>query len=122
MGASSATVNLPNPLLNWTNESAGATVTRAQGVQVTWTGGASGTYVFISGSSTSGGVIGSFTCFAPQSALQFTVPAYVTETLPAGSGTLMVENTTQYTTFPATGLDLGVAFGFTGASTNSTYQ
>ena len=123
VGASSATVNLPNPLLNWTNESTAATVTRSQGAQVTWTGGAPGTYVFISGSSSSsGGVSGSFTCFAPQSALQFTVPAYVLDTLPAGTGSLSVENITSYTKFTATGLDYGTGFGFTGYSTSATYK
>jgi len=123
VGASSATVNLPNPLLNWTNESTAATVTRSQGAQVTWTGGAPGTYVFISGSaSTSGGVSGSFTCYAPQSALQFTVPAYVLDTLPAGTGSLAVENITSYTKFTAPNLDYGIGFGFTGYSTSATYK
>ena len=117
VGASSATVNLPNPLLNWTNESSDGTVTRSQGVQVTWTGGAPGTYVLISGSSSSSsGASGSFTCFAPQSALQFMVPAYVTGTLPAGNGSLTLENLTQYSSFSAPGIDTGIAFGFTGDS------
>jgi hypothetical protein len=122
VAASTATVTLPNPLLNWTNESTASPVNRSQGAQVTWTGGAPGTFVFISGSSSSGGVSGSFTCYAPQSALQFTVPSYVLDTLPAGTGSLSVENITQYTRFTATGLDYGTAFGFTGFSTNATYQ
>jgi len=124
VGASTATVTLPNPLLNWTNESVGATVTRSQGVQVTWTGGDPGSFVFISGSSSNSttGANGNFVCYAPQSALQFTVPSYVTDTLPAGTGTLGLENLTSYTRFTATGIDSGVAFGFTGISINSTYQ
>jgi uncharacterized protein (TIGR03437 family) len=124
VGASTATVTLPNPLLNWSNESAGATVARSQGVLVTWTGGSPGSYVFISGNSSNSttGANGSFTCYAPQSALQFMVPSYVTDTLPAGTGTLGLENLTSYTRFTATGIDSGVAFGFTGISINSTYQ
>ena len=122
VGASSATVILPNPLLSWTNQSAGATVTRSQGVLVTWTGGAPGTLVYISGSSSSNSANGSFVCYAPQSALQFTVPSYVLDTLPAGKGTLAVENITQYKTFSAPNLDIGIAFGFTGILINNTYQ
>jgi uncharacterized protein (TIGR03437 family) len=122
VGASSATIVLPNPLLSWTNQAAGATVTRSQGVQVTWTGGAPGTLVFISGASSSGSANGSFVCYAPQSALQFTVPSYVLDTLPAGHGSLSVENITQYKTFTAPGIDFGTAFGFTGIMINSTYQ
>jgi uncharacterized protein (TIGR03437 family) len=122
VGASTATVVLPNPLLTWTNESAAATVNRSQGFQVTWNGGSPGTFVFISGSSSSNSATGSFTCYAPQSALQFTVPSYVLETLPAGTGTLSIENVTTYTPFSATGIDAGIAFGFTGVSTNNTYQ
>ena len=122
VGASTATVTLPNPLLNWTNETTASPVNRSAGAQVTWTGGAPGTYVFISGSSSSNGVTGSFTCYAPQSALQFVVPSYVLDTLPAGTGSLMVENITSYTKFTAPNLDYGIGFGFTGFSTNATYQ
>ena len=122
VGASSATVTLPNPLLSWTNQAAGATVTRSQGVPVTWTGGAPGTLVYISGSSSSNSANGSFVCYAPQSALQFTVPSYVLDTLPAGKGTLAVENITQYKSFTAPSINYGTAFGFTGILINNTYQ
>ncbi len=118
-----ATVNLPNPLLSWTNQSAAATVTLAQGLQVTWTGGATSSYVIIEGSSSgSNGVSGSYVCFAPTSALQFTVPSYVTLTLPAGTGTTTVENATNPAFFTATGLDYGYGLGFSSTSVNSTYQ
>jgi hypothetical protein len=124
VGSFTATVNLPNPILTWTNQSAAATITRTQGVQVNWTGGAPGTYVIISGNSLnlSAGVSGSFTCVAPQSALTFTVPSYVTLTLPAGTGSLDVENGSSFGTFTASGLDHGTTFGFTGVEINSTYQ
>lgn len=122
VGAFTATVNLPNPILTWTNQSAAATVNRAQGLQVTWTGGAPGTYVFISGSSSGNGVAGGFSCYAPQSALQFTVPAYVLSVLPAGQGSVLLENLTSYSTFSAPNLNYGFGIGFTGISVASTYQ
>jgi hypothetical protein len=124
VGSFKATVNLPNPLLNWTNQSAAATINRTQGVQVSWTGGGSGTYVIITGQSSNSatGASGTFTCLANQSALSFTVPSYVTLTLPAGSGSLVVENAASYGTFTASGLDYGTAFGFTGTSVSSVYQ
>ena len=123
VGAFTATVSFPNPLLAWTNQAAGATVNRSQGVQVTWNGGSPGSYVIISGNSTgSSGVYGFFTCYAPQSAGQFTVPAFVTGTLPAGSGNLSVENGTNFVSFSATGLDSGFGFGFNSIQINSTYN
>lgn len=124
VGSFNTTVNLPNPILTWTNQSSDATVNRGQGVTVDWTGGGSGTYVIISGYSSdqNSGAYGSFTCIAPQSALTFAVPGYVTSTLPAGSGSLSVENATSFGTFSASGLDYGFKFGFTGDSINATYQ
>jgi uncharacterized protein (TIGR03437 family) len=124
VGSFSATVNLPNPILNWTNQSAGATISRTQGVQVNWTGGGPGTYVIITGDSSDSvtGASGSFTCLANQSALSFTVPSYVTLTLPAGNGSLNVENAANFGTFSASGLDYGTSFGFTGVRVNSVYQ
>ncbi len=122
VGTFTDTVNLPNPLLSWTNQSAAATITRSEGLQVTWTGGASGSYVGIIGSSSGNGVSANFTCLVPQSALKFTVPPYVTGTLPAGAGNVLVENTTSFSTFAATGIDIGFGYGFTGTLVNTTYQ
>ena len=124
VGAASVTVHLPNPFLTWTNESASTTVTRSQGIQLTWTGGLPGSFVIISGtSSPPGGLATSFLCYAPQSALQFTVPAYVTELLPAGTGTLGLVNTTPYQRFTAPGLDSGEAWGSNGNGLSSvTYH
>jgi hypothetical protein len=124
VGSFETTINLPNPLLDWTNQSAGATINRAQGVKVEWSGGGPGTYVIIAGNSSNGttGANGSFTCITNQSGGEFTVPAYVTSTLAAGSGMLIVENVASYSTFTARGLDFGIGFGFTGTSINSTYQ
>jgi hypothetical protein len=124
VGSFKATINLPNPLLDWTNQSAGATINRANGVQVNWTGGGPGTYVIISGNSSSQttGATGNFACLANQSALTFTVPDYVTSALPAGSGTLTVENVANFSTFTASSLDFGIGYGFTSDQINSVYQ
>jgi uncharacterized protein (TIGR03437 family) len=124
VGSFKTTINLPNPLLNWTNQSAAATINRSQGVQVNWTGGGAGTYVIISGNSSDSttGANGDFTCLANQSAGTFTVPNYVTSTLPAGTGGLTVENAASYSTFTAQNLDFGIGFGFTGVTVNSVYQ
>jgi uncharacterized protein (TIGR03437 family) len=122
VGSFTASVTFPNPLFSWTNQSAAATVTRSAGLLVTWTGGTPGSYVFISGSSSANGVDGSYTCYAPQSAGQFTVPPYVLSILPAGSGSTLVENGTNYTTFSAAHLDTGFGIGFMGVSVNTTVQ
>ena len=94
VGAFTATVNFPNPILTWTNQSAAATISRSGGLPVTWTGGSPGSYVIISGGSASGGATGAYTCIAPQSALTFTVPSYVLLGLPAGTGSTTVTNST----------------------------
>jgi uncharacterized protein (TIGR03437 family) len=124
VSASSVAVTLPNPFLTWTNESASTTVNRAQGIHVTWTGGAPGSFVIISGtSSPPGGLATSFVCYAPQSALGFTVPSFVTELLPAGSGTLGLVDTMPYKRFTAPGLNGGSAWGSNGNGLSSvTYQ
>lgn len=124
VGSFSTTLNLPNPILTWTNESSDATVNRSSGVTVNWTGGAAGSYVLISGNSTdqNTGANGSFTCIANQSALSFAVPNYITGALPAGSGELSVSNDAGFGTFKASGLDIGISFAYTGTTINATYQ
>lgn len=124
VGFFTSTVNLPNPLLQWTNQSAGATINRAQGLTVNWTGGATGTYVFITGYSTDPNTknTGSFTCITDQSTFTYVVPDYVTRDLPAGSGKLTVENEGGYTPISATGLNSGFSYFSTGVEINSTYQ
>ena len=122
VGAFTATVNFPNPLLSWTNQAAAATVARSQGLTATWSGGTPGSYVLITGTSASGSASGSYTCYAPQSAGTFTVPPYILLGLPAGSGSTAVQNSTNVTTFSATGLDFGGALGNVQFSVNSTYN
>lgn len=123
VGPFTVSLTFPNPLLSWTNQPAAATVTRSQGLQVTWSGGASGSYVIINGSSSSAaGASASYTCLAPVSADTFTVPSYVLLFLPAGTGTTFVENSSPFAAFAANGLNSGGAFGGVFVQVNSTYN
>ena len=77
VGSFTATVELSNPLLTWTNQSAAATIDKSQGLLVTWTGGNPGSYVAITGTSSaqnSAGVgpVAGFTCLAPVGDGRFT--------------------------------------------------
>ena len=121
---SNVLVVFSNPVMTWTNQAAAATVTRSAGLPITWTGGASGTFVYIGGSSsaTTGGASGSFTCFAPVSPGQFTVPSYILAALPVGTGSVTVGNYTNYQSFSATGLDNGAALGFVAYDINAAYN
>jgi len=121
-GPFSTTVNFPNSVISWTNESAAATVTRSAGLNYNWTAGATGTWVIVSGTSASSTASGSYTCVFPQSALTGAVPPYILGALPAGPGTSSLENATSPTSFSASGLDWGIAFGSVSFSINSTYQ
>jgi hypothetical protein len=75
-----------------------------------------------SSSSSSTTATASFTCIAPVSAGQFTVPAYILSALPAGTGSVTVDNNTNYQTFNASGLNYGAAYGIVGVSVNSTFN
>jgi len=135
VGAFTATIdqNLATPL-TWTNMTSITSVTRANGLDVTWTGGIAGSYVEISGSSialqvTATNELGaSFACTAPVSAGSFTVPAAVLESLPASgniagvviSGSLDLANYSAGQ-FTAPGLDLGLAVFATDSSTQVPY-
>jgi uncharacterized protein (TIGR03437 family) len=121
---------LPTSLV-WTNSSAITAIDRAKGQLITWTGGIPGSYVSIFGYSSiyetvpvAAGQLAynvRFTCSAPLSAGQFTVPAAVLESLPPTGTTLSVDlppsgNGYLYVAsgsvqrFSAPGLDLGLLF------------
>jgi len=124
VGSFTTTVNFPNPLLAWSNQAADATVSRASGADVNWTGGATGSYVEIVGTSanTAAGISGSFYCFAPAAAGTFHVPNAILLGLPAGTGNMSVTNATNYQSFTATGLDSATSYGFSQSSINATFQ
>ena len=126
VGPFSVTVTFPNPL-NWTNESSTSTVTESQGQLITWTGGAPGTYVYISGASSTNPPSGAsvtvtFACVIPVADQQFTIPSYVLEALPTGTGILSVFNDAPGVNFTATGIDNGRAQAGVYAENNVTYQ
>ncbi len=131
VGPFTAAVTFTNPIFNWTNQSAAATVNRAQGLTVTWTGGNPGTVVYIGGSFTvtpssasSPGLSVGYGCRSAVEAGQFTVPSYILLGLPAGSGGTTVNHQVDLT-FSATGLDAGGATPLTGQieySMPSTYK
>lgn len=99
VGPFSVTVTLA-PLMSWTNSADAKTVTRSQGLQINWSGGQPSSYIQIIGQSVSSAtstVYATFQCWVPQSALTFTVPAYVLSALPAGKGNVQVENSLSQT-------------------------
>jgi hypothetical protein len=121
VGPFKVTITLP-VTLTWTNENSISTVTESQGQLITWTGGASGSLVFISGSSEATGVSASFICVAPVGDEQFTIPSYVLEAMPTGMGALSVFNFASPVTFTATGIDQGTAEAGVLIDISATYQ
>jgi hypothetical protein len=125
IGSFNVPVVIAGPPLNWTNQGAAQSVSRSAGLPMAWTGGASNSFVRISGSSspTAGASypMGSFSCTVAASAGQFTVPAYVLSALPAGSGGVTVANS-NYQTFTAMGLDVGIARAIVSFAVNSSFN
>jgi uncharacterized protein (TIGR03437 family) len=134
--------SLPTSLV-WTNSSAITAIDRAKGQLITWTGGIPGNYVYIFGYSiiyqlvpTAQGMAAEdvyFTCSAPLSAGQFTVPAAVLESLPPTGTTLSVDlppsgNGYLYVAsgsvqrFSAPGLDLGLLFFSAGSGISVPFR
>jgi uncharacterized protein (TIGR03437 family) len=112
VGPFSVTVTLA-PLMTWTNSSAAETVTRSQGLQINWSGGQPSSYVQIYGQSITStpGVSATFECFAPQSAGSFTIPPYVLNDLPVGTGNVHVENFTANVPFVVSGVEYPYSSG-----------
>ncbi len=117
----SVTVSDPQPLV-WTNQAAITAVDRTTPVTVTWTGGIPGTYVQIGGGSTTINASATFLCIAPVEAGQFTIPAYVLEATPAGSGGINLINQSNPVSFPASGLMMTFAVAETEASISAPFK
>jgi len=127
-------VSLTNPSsVTWTNPDQITTVNRAQGLTVTWSGGDPSAWVGIAGTAIQiqGGasVYGSFVCVAPSTAGQFTVPSYVTLSLPpvaannpaGGTGTLSLSSTIyKFVSIP--GVDLTSYFASSSTGKSVAYQ
>jgi uncharacterized protein (TIGR03437 family) len=116
VGAFSLNLVVP-PNLTWDNRAQITSVTRSQGVTVTWSGGDPNSFVVISGSSVSGKAMGTFYCIERVPVKQFAVPAWVLAALPAtGSAAdeigMMSVGTSSLPAKPAqlpTGLDYFIA-------------
>jgi len=121
VGKFTASITLPQPLV-WTNQASLATVTRANGVTVNWTGDPKGTVEingdssFITGGGTGIGVNAAFKCLALAASGTFTVPAYVLLSLPPQFGNLTLGGIAPSASFTATGLDAGL---FSAGSSNT---
>ena len=127
VGPFTSTIVFSNPLLTWTNQSAAATIDRTQGLTVTWSGGNPGTFVIITGTSstpsTGAGLppVAGFTCLAAVDDGRFVIPAYILSALPAGKGGMVIQNDV-YGSLTATGLDIALALGDISISVESTYN
>lgn len=138
VGAFNTDVLIGTPL-KWTNMDQITDVTRANGVRVEWTGGSPNTYVVIGGNSmylpggsAANATIVSFSCTAPVSAGNFTVPADVLLALPASSssvggvsiptGSLSVTNMTNPKPFTASGLDFAFIAGSMSSGKTVNYK
>jgi uncharacterized protein (TIGR03437 family) len=133
-----ATIALGAPIV-WSNMDQITDVTRSSDLPITWTGGAAGTYVtitggtYLTGADASSTVVVSFTCTAPATDHAFTVPAGVLLQLPVSTpisaggitiptGSLSVGNYTTPSKFTAPGLDLGYASAYIDNSKSVNYK
>ena len=92
------------------NQTALASINRAQGATVSWTGGALGGDVMVNAVAPApdGGSINVY-CHAPSGAGQLTIPPSVLLAIPPGNGKLLITSSTAPETVSATGLDFSVA-------------
>ena len=127
VGSFTSVLTFSDPLLSWTNPNVATTVDRSQGFTVTWTGGNPGSYVVVSGTSTTARmganspVTAGFTCIGNVGDGQLTVPAHILSAIPPGTGGVLVQNDF-YLPFQASGLDIGVAQGEIGISRSATFK
>lgn len=121
VGSFKTSIAFPTPTLTWTNQVQTATVSRSNDLPISWAGAAPGSFVVVTGSSSAGQLSGIFTCVAPAEAMQLVVPSYVLQSLPAGTGSISIENQTAYSPFTVTGLDYGYAIGAVVVLSTSTF-
>jgi hypothetical protein len=112
IGSFTATLNMPVAPA-FTNFSSLTDVARSDGLTVTWTPGGAGVVriwgVPMPGEYPAIWLPNSFSCTAPASDGQLTVPSYVLQTLPAGTTQLAAKFYANPQMFSAPGLDVGVA-------------
>ena len=138
VGSFTASYTMP-PVFAWTNPSSVATIVRANGATVTWTGGDPAGYVTIAGDSNLNGATSattvsvSFTCTARVTDGSFTVPPVVLLALPptaaapgatfAIPGSLTVSHIgSSVTAIQASGIEFGGIGSVFVFDTSATYQ
>jgi hypothetical protein len=89
------------------------TFTRANGLNVTWTGGSGNLEIDLTSCVDSGCNTGaSVSCKVPASLKSFTIPFYVLEALPAGNFAGFILSSYSEASFTASGLDAGTITTF----------
>jgi len=138
VGPFTASYTMP-PAFAWTNQSSIATIVRANGVTVTWTGGDPAGYVTIAGQSSLFGATGgttvsvTFTCTARVTDGSFTVPPIVLLAMPPTAaapgatfttpGSLTVSHVgTSVTAIQASGIEFGGIGSVFGFGNSAIYQ
>jgi hypothetical protein len=126
-----ASITIPAPAFTWTNSTT-ATIPRAQGLTITWSGGDSSPTgaVDIAGSSYANSTVGAlFSCRVPASPGRFTIPAEVLLFLPPSytnsgvpMGNLTVSNTVTPTPLPLPGFSQPSLNAITSTSRGVLYQ
>jgi hypothetical protein len=118
VGSFSGTLDVPD--FAWTNQEEAQVVTREDGVTVRWTGGDSTQLVGISGHSSDT----NFTCYANNSAGQFTVPADILSQIPPTQGLsyLYVSTSGGGTRLQASGVDYFTAASYWGFLVRTEYR
>jgi len=119
VGPFTATVNIPvSPTLTSPTSSKGLTVSRGQGMTVTWNGNDSTGHVeLVLGSFADANTNASVTCTVAPSAGTFTIPSYMLRTLPnTGNGFFAFQlgdhGPATSAVFSAPGIDVGIAQSF----------
>ena len=108
VGPFSASLTVPPPL-TWTNQTALTSITPGVPFTVNWTAGDPNSYVAIEGlaANTSTNLFAIFACVEHAAAGAFTVPGYITASLPAGVGGVGVNQNGVPSRFGAPGIDAG---------------
>jgi hypothetical protein len=119
VGPFQASLTIPTTPITWSQRTAlnQQTVSRTKGLTVTWSNGDPNSYVQISGRSM--GSLGStgiveFTCSAPASAGQFTIPNTVLASLPAASLTANIADPAYVPVLQVTQSSLPLSLTLTG--------
>jgi uncharacterized protein (TIGR03437 family) len=127
VGPFGAQQQMPAPLV-WTNQGSFSNIDRSQGIALQWTGGISGGHVYITGASfaTSSGPGAFFSCTAPSTAGQFTIPSIVLLALPPSAASpqsyVSIANASPALSFTAAGISAGIVTASTAIMQLVTFQ